>query len=241
MLSLDFMGKVVLVTGGSAGIGHAIGRAFREAGAAVTVTGTQPQANYDADFDGMTFRQVDIGHDSQVQALATDFPRLDVLVNNAGTVMYRRAEYELTNFRRVLDVNLTAMLHLCNLLLERLKVAKGSIVNVSSLAASFGTFGNPAYGASKAAVVQLTKTLAVAWGKDGVRVNAVAPGYVATKITAVSKNNPRIDQGIVQRTPLGRWIEADEIAHAVLWLASPYASGVTGQNIAVDGSVSAGL
>jgi 3-oxoacyl-[acyl-carrier protein] reductase len=241
MLTLDFSGKAVLVTGGSAGIGLAIGRMFRDAGAAVTVTGTRPAAAYDTDFSRLSFAQVDVADDAAVRALADTLPRLDVLVNNAGTVLYRRAEYELANFRRVLDVNLTAMLHLCNLFQERLKISRGSVINISSLAGLFGTFGNPAYGASKAAVVQLTKTLAVAWGKDGIRVNAVAPGYVETKITAVSKNNPKIDEGIVQRTPLGRWIEADEVAGAVLWLASPLASGVTGQNIAVDGGFSAGL
>jgi len=241
MIELDFTGKTVLVTGGSAGIGHAIGRLFRDAGAAVTVTGTRAQASYDADFSGLAFRRLDVGDDAQVAALAASLPRLDVLVNNAGTVLYRRQEYELSHFRRVLDVNLTSVLHLCTLFHGRLKAAKGSVVNISSLAGSFGTFGNPAYGASKAGVIQLTKTLAVAWGKAGIRVNAVAPGYVDTKITAVSKQNPAIDQGIVQRTPLGRWIAAEEIAGAVLWLASPLASGVTGQNIAVDGGFSAGL
>jgi len=241
MLKLDFQGKTVLVTGGSAGIGHAIGRLFRDAGAEATVTGTQPQAKYPADFTGMRFRQLDVADDAAVKALAADMPRLDVLVNNAGTVLYRRAEYDIANFRKVLDINLTAVLHLCTLFHDRLRAAKGSVVNISSLAGSFGTFGNPAYGASKAGVIQLTQTLAAAWGKDGIRVNAVAPGYVATKITAVSKNNPQIDEGIVRRTPLGRWIEADEIAGAVLWLASPYASAVTGQNIAVDGGFSASL
>lgn len=241
MLTLDFTGKVVLVTGGSAGIGLAIGRLFRDAGATVTVTGTQPKDRYEADFTDLEFLQVDVADDVQVQALAARFPRLDVLVNNAGTVLYRRAEYELANFRRVMDINLTAMLHLATLFHDRLKASKGSVINISSLAGLFGTFGNPAYGASKAAVIQLTKTLAVAWGKDGIRVNAVAPGYVETKITKVSKDNPKIDQGIVSRTPLGRWIEGEEIAGAVLWLASPLASGVTGQNIAVDGGFSAGL
>ena len=241
MLKLDFSGKSVLVTGGSAGIGLAIGRLFRDAGADVTVTGTQPQTKYPADFTGLTFRQLDVADDAGVTALAAGMPKLDVLVNNAGTVLYRRAEYDIANFRKVLDINLTAVLHLCTLFHDRLQAAKGSVVNISSLAGSFGTFGNPAYGASKAGVIQLTQTLAVAWGKDGIRVNAVAPGYVATKITAVSKNNPQIDEGIVRRTPIGRWIEAEEIAGAVLWLASPFASAVTGQNIAVDGGFSASL
>lgn len=241
MFKLDFSGKAVLVTGGSAGIGHAIGRLFRDAGATVTVTGTQAQAKYPTDFAGMTFRQLDVADDAAVRALAAEMPKLDVLVNNAGTVLYRRAEYDVANFRRVLDINLTSVLHLCTLFHDRLKAAQGAVVNISSLAGSFGTFGNPAYGASKAGVIQLTQTLAVAWGKDGIRVNAVAPGYVATKITAVSKNNPAIDEGIVKRTPIGRWIEAGEIAGAVLWLASPLASGVTGQNIAVDGGFSASL
>lgn len=241
MFKLDFTGKTVLVTGGSAGIGNAIAGMFRDAGATVTVTGTQARTSYESDFTGLTFRQLDVADDAAVKALAADMPALDVLVNNAGTVLYRRAEYELANFRRVLDINLTSVLHLCTLFHERLKAARGSVVNISSLAGSFGTFGNPAYGASKAGVIQLTQTLAVAWGKDGIRVNAVAPGYVATKITAVSKNNPKIDQGIVQRTPIGRWIEATEIAGAVLWLASPLASGVNGQNIAVDGGFSASL
>ena len=238
---LDFGGYSVLVTGGSSGIGNAIATAFRDAGAEVTATGTRARGDYDSDLEGIDFRTVDVGDDGQTRALADSLGRLDVLVNNAGMVRYRRAEYEPETFRRVLDVNLTAGLHLATLLRPKLARRPGSIINLSSMTAFFGSQGNPAYGASKAGVVQMTRTLAVAFGGDGIRVNAVAPGYVHTQMTDRFKRNPEADTGIVARTPLGRWSTAEDQAKVALFLASDLAGFVTGQTITVDGGFGCSL
>lgn len=238
MTALDFSGRAVLVTGGSSGIGNAVARAFRDAGAAVTITGTRAASDYDGDFSDMTYRRLDVANDAAAAALAQEMPSLDVLVNNAGTVVYRRKEFELKTFRAVLDVNLASMLHLSTLFHEKLRFSHGCIINTASLTGFFGSRGNPAYGASKAAVVQLTKTLALAWAADGVRVNAIAPGWVATKMTEVSQQNESINAAILARSPLGRWGEPDEMAGAALFLASDLASFVTGETLIVDGGYS---
>ena len=235
MVSFDFSGKTVLVTGASNGIGNAIACAFRDAGASVHGTGTRARETYDTDLDGITFHQVDVGEDAQLESLAAAIPSLDVLVNNAGMVLYKRQEYETPNFRKVLDVNLTSMMTLSNALRPKLAEKPGaSIINLTSLTAYFGSRGNPAYGASKAGIIQLTKTLAVAWARDDIRVNAIAPGFIATKMTGVSQSGA-VNDGILQRTPLGRWGTPEDIAGAAIFLASPMAGFITGETLSVDG------
>ena len=235
MVRFDFSGKTVLVTGASNGIGNAIARAFRDAGATVHGTGTRTRQSYDTDLTGMTYHQADAGSDDALLAMADAMPALDVLVNNAGMVLYKRQEYETANFRKVLDVNLTAMMTLSTALRPKLAQRPGaSIVNLTSLTAFFGSRGNPAYGASKAAIIQLTKTLAVAWARDDIRVNAIAPGFIATKMTEVSQSGA-VNDGIIQRTPLGRWGTPEDIAGAALFLASPAAGFITGETLSVDG------
>lgn len=239
--ALDFSAKRVLVTGGSNGIGNGIARAFREAGAEVAITGTRTAGDYDSDIDGMDYFQVDLGDEAAVRDLAQAAGQLDVLVNNAGMVVYRRREFETETFRQVMDVNLTATMTLSNLLKPGLAATGGAIVNITSLTAFFASSGNPAYGASKAGMVQLTKTLAVAWAKDGVRVNAIAPGWIETKMTQVSRDKAEINDAILQRTPMGRWGQPEDIAGVALFLASPLAAYTTGQTITVDGGFSCGI
>ncbi len=238
---LDFSDKRVLVTGGSNGIGNGIARAFREAGAEVAITGTREAKDYDSDIAGMAYHQLDLGDDAAIQALARKIGQLDVLVNNAGMVVYKRREFEAETFRKVMDVNLTATLTLSNLLKPGLAATGGSIVNIASLTSFFASAGNPAYGASKAGVVQLTKTLAVAWAKDGIRVNAIAPGWIETKMTEVSQTRPAINDEILRRTPLGRWGKPEDIAGVALFLASPLAAYTTGETINVDGGFSCSI
>lgn len=232
---LDFSDKRVLVTGGSNGIGNGIACAFRDAGADVLATGTRPRDAYDSDLEGMDFAEVDLGSDDAVAALARQAGQVDVLVNNAGTIAYKRREFEPETFRHVMDVNLTAMLHLSNLLKPGLGVVGGSIINMASLTSFFASSGNPAYGASKAGIVQLTKTLAVAWAQDGIRVNAIAPGWISTKMTEVSQSREVVNDEILRRTPLKRWGKPEDIAGVTLFLASPLAAYVTGETINVDG------
>jgi 3-oxoacyl-[acyl-carrier protein] reductase len=250
MTTLDFSGKSVVVIGGSAGIGHGIARAFRDAGAEVVLTGTRDADAYDSDFTGMTFRRLDAADDAAAKAFATSVDRCDVLVNALGTVVYGRKEFEIETFRQVLNVNLGAVMHISTLFRDKLAVAQddsgpirlgGAIINLGSMASFFATRNNPAYSASKGALVTLTKTLAENWARYGIRVNAIAPGLVATKITKVSWDNPEIYQATVQRTPLRRWGTPEDMAGPALFLASPLAGFITGQTILIDGGMSLGM
>jgi 3-oxoacyl-[acyl-carrier protein] reductase len=236
MYRIDFSGKTVLVTGGSSGIGNGIARVFREAGAAVHVTGTRARAgDYDSDMKGMRYYQLDVADDQAVDAFAPDLQRLDVLVNSVGTVAYKKAEFEMEGWRRVMDVNITGVMHCCTKFRPMLAQSKGSIVIISSMASFHATRGNPAYSASKGGLRTLTMTLAEAWAKDGIRVNAVAPGFVDTKLTKVTRDNPALYEGSLKNTPLGRWGTPEEMGTAALFLASDMASYITGAMIPVDG------
>jgi 3-oxoacyl-[acyl-carrier protein] reductase len=238
MAAFDFSGKQVLVTGGSAGIGHGIGVGFRDAGADVIVTGTRAADAYETDFTGLTYRQLDVCSDEEIAALAADVDRMDVVVNSAGIAIYGRKEYEIETFQKVLDVNLTGTMRVCNQFHDMIKDSGGSIINIASGASFFATPGTPGYNSSKGGVAMLTKCLATAWGKEGVRVNAVAPGYVETAITKVVRENEKVYEASVKKTPLRRWGTPEDMAGITMFLASPYASFITGQTIMVDGGMS---
>ncbi|HLJ64665.1 MAG TPA: SDR family oxidoreductase [Stellaceae bacterium] len=236
MYKIDFSGKDVLVTGGSSGIGNGIARIFREAGARVTITGTRAQAqDYDSDLGEMRYFQLDVGDDAAIAAFDPGFKKLDTLVNSVGTVAYKRREFETDTWRRVIDVNLTGVMQCCTKFHVALAAAKGSIVMVSSMASFHAVRGNPAYSASKGALRTLVMSLAEAWARDGIRVNAVAPGYVETKLTRISRDNQAIYEKTIADTPLGRWGEPEEMGTAALFLASPMASFITGHTLPVDG------
>ncbi len=236
MYRIDFSGKTVLVTGGSSGIGNGIARVFRDAGAQVHVTGTKSRAaEYDSDLKGIAYYQLDVADDKAVDAFTPEFSQLDVLVNSVGTVAYKKAEFDMSGWRRVMDVNITGVMHCCTKFRPLLAASKGSIVIVSSMASFHATRGNPAYSASKGGLRTLTMTLAEAWAKDGIRVNAVAPGFVDTKLTKVTRDNPALYEASVKSTPLGRWGAPEEMGTVALFLASDMASYVTGAMIPVDG------
>ncbi len=235
---LDFTGKTVVVTGGSTGIGNGIARAFREHGAKLIITASRERAAYDTDMDGMDYHQVDIANDDAMQAFAAQVPSLHVLVNSVGTVVYKRKEFQMPTFRHVVDVNLNGVMHACVLFHDKLLATGGNIVNIASVASFRPTRGNPAYSASKGGLALLTKSLADAWGPEGIRVNGLAPGFVATKITAVSYDNPEINEGIINTPPLRRWGTPEEMGQVALFLASGMASFMTGHTIPVDGGQS---
>lgn len=239
---LDFTGRTVLVVGGSSGIGNGIAQAFRAHGAEVHVWGTRPSADAYAgedgsDLTGVTYMGVDVADFAAVEAAGRAAPeRLDVLVLSQGTVIYRRGEFEMGGFGRVLDVNLSSLMA-CALAFEaRLKAAKGTLITVSSTAAYHATKGNPAYAASKAGAVGLTRTLAAAWAPE-VRVNGIAPGLVDTKLTKVTTDNPERLAASLSGIPLNRLGTPEDMAGAALFLASPMAAYVTGQTIPVDGGL----
>ena len=233
-----FAGKVALVVGGTGGIGAAIADIFATLGAVVTVTGaTDEEVN--AVRDGADFRcrdavALDVRDGESIAALIGDLPRLDILVNCAG-VIRRDAEHDADVFAEVVDINLNGTMRLCGAARERLKAARGAIVNTASMLAYHGGARVPAYSASKGGVAQLTKSLAIAYAADGVRVNAVAPGWVRTALTQTLQNDSERSAAILARTPQGRWAEPADIAGAVVFLCSPAARFVTGVVLPVDG------
>jgi NAD(P)-dependent dehydrogenase (short-subunit alcohol dehydrogenase family) len=242
--AFDFTDANVLVTGGSNGIGLAVATAFHDAGATVTITGTRDKAaDYDGDLSVFDYRQLRLPDPEGVDALAASLERLDVLVNNAGqNLPGGRSEYDPGVFEEVVAVNLFAAFRLAQACEDRLRASVidggGSVINVGSMSSFFGIEIVPGYGAAKAGVVQLTKTLAVAWARHGVRVNAVAPGLIESNMTAPMLAFDELMKPILDRTPMGRIGTPDDIAPVVLFLASPAARYMTGQTLAVDGGFS---
>jgi len=244
-VSIDLTGKVALVAGGSSGIGLGIARRFEAAGATVHVTGTRAAASdYDNEeggtLDGLGFHSLDVADDGAVRSFTEGFGDLDVLVSSVGTVAYGGREYDIDTFRKVLDVNLNGVMHLCAAFRDRLRRDAGessSIVLVGSTSSYIATPGQPAYGASKGAMVTLTRSLAQAWAKHRIRVNGVAPGFVDTKLTRRSRQDEAVYSATLERIPLGRWGDPHEMGDVALFLASPMASYVTGQMLLADGGI----
>jgi NAD(P)-dependent dehydrogenase (short-subunit alcohol dehydrogenase family) len=227
----------VLVVGASrAGIGASIARAFQDAGATVSIAGAEP-APATEDQGRFVYNQLDVTDLKAVRALAAAMERLDILVNCAA-ITSRGEEMEPAFFERVVDVNLHGTFRTAAAFYPQLKAQRGVLINIASMYAQFGSPRNPAYGASKAAVVQLTKSLAIAWAADGIRVNAVAPGFIVTEQSAKSRTDPAHVAAVNLRTPMGRWGQPADIATPVLFLASPAAAFMTGTCLAIDGGYS---
>jgi 3-oxoacyl-[acyl-carrier protein] reductase len=238
----DFTGKHVLVVGGSSGIGNGIAQAFRARGAAVHVWGTRATAAaYDpaegSDLAGLGYTCVDVGDPAAIAAAPLPFARLDVLVLSQGTVVYKRGEFEQAGWDKVIAVNLDSLMHCCRKFKPQLLETQGSVTIVSSVSGFKANVGNPAYAASKAGAVSLTKTLGQAWGPEGIRVNGLAPGLVDTKLTKVTTANPERLAGAVARIPQRRMGTPEDMAGAAIFLASPLAAYVTGHTLVVDGGL----
>jgi len=241
-ISIDLEGHVALVAGGSSGIGLGIARRFEAAGATVHVTGTRASANAypEGELDGLVYHTLDVADDAAVRKLADELDALDALVASVGTVAYGGAEYQIETFRQVMDVNLNGVMHLCACFRDHLKRdvdATSSILLVGSTSSYIATPGQPAYGASKGALVTLTRSLAQAWARHGIRVNGVAPGFVDTKLTRRSREDAEVYAQSLERIPLGRWGEPEEMGDVAVFLASPMASYVTGQMLLADGGI----
>ena len=242
MSDTDFTGKNVLVVGGTSGIGNGIAQSFRARGAAVEVWGTRAKAeDYDAadgsDLTGLVYQQVDVGSPAAIARANLQIGTLDVLVLSQGIVAYKRAEFEQEGWDKVMAVNLDSLIHCSEKFRADLSARQGSIIIISSVSGIRANIGNPAYAASKAGAISLTKSLGQAYARDGIRVNGVAPGLVDTKLTKVTTDNPDRLKGALRAIPLRRTGQPEEIAGGVLFLASPLASYVCGQTIFVDGGM----
>jgi len=227
-----FAGRHVLVVGGSSGIGAGIGQAFAAHGASVRVTGATP--NEVAKLDAVAASVLDVRDAAAVKALIDCLPALDVLVNCAG-VIRRGLEHEPEAFAEVVDINLNGTMRCCAAARAKLAERRGCIVNMASMLSFFGGGLVPGYSASKGGVAQLTKSLAIAYAEQGVRVNALAPGWIATPLTEALQSDPARSDPILARTPLRRWGTPADVAGAALFLASPAAAFVTGVVLPVDG------
>lgn len=241
-------GRTALVTGGAKGIGRACAEALAAAGAKVIIADMDDAAGQaTAQALGGSFVRLNVTKKSEVDAVAAEITRqngaLDILVNNAGVVQNGPSEdVAMEDWQRVIDVNLNGVFYCAQAFgKEMVKAGKGSIVSISSICGSVTVYPQPqaAYNASKAAVNLLTKSLAVEWAKEGVRVNAVAPGYTATELTLAGRSKPEWFETWMRMTPMGRLGEPKEIANAVLFLASDAASYITGTVLMVDGGYTA--
>jgi 3-oxoacyl-[acyl-carrier protein] reductase len=240
-LRFEFGGTSVLVTGGTSGIGHAIATAFAASGADVTITGRRPEAGqYDRDLSSFSYRSLEMRDHGAVEALATEFETLDVLVNNAGANFPDgRDEWDPDGFAASLDLNVEGAMRLTMGLRAALGASAmaggASVVNLVSMTAFRSTTIVPGYAAAKAALLTLTRNLAAHWAGDGIRVNAVAPGLIDTPMTAPMKAFPEFLEGELARAILPRMGTPAEVAAGVLFLSSEAASFMTGSTLAIDG------
>ncbi len=230
-----YAGRHVLVIGGTSGIGLGIAEAFARHDARVSVTGASA-VEVAATAAGSIFdaQLLDVRDGNAVQALVGGCPALDVLVNCAG-VIRRAEEHDPAVFADVVAINLTGTMRTCAAARPALARSRGCIINTASMLTFFGGDLVPAYSASKGGVGQLTKSLALAYADEGIRVNALAPGWIATPLTAALQEDETRSSAILARTPLKRWGVPAEVADAALFLASPAARFITGTILPVDG------
>lgn len=231
-----FAGQAVLVVGGCTGIGAAIAAAFRAAGAMVTATGaTEADLAAGAALGpGVARAALDLRDGAAVAAFVAGLPALDHLVCTAG-VIRRDAEFLPEVFDEVIAVNLSGPMRLALAARARMGGQGGTMLFMASMLSWFGGPRVPAYAASKGGIAQLVRSLAIAWAGEGIRVNALAPGWIATPLTQALQEDPARSAAILARTPMGRWGRAEDLAGPALFLASPLAAFVTGAVLPVDG------
>jgi NAD(P)-dependent dehydrogenase (short-subunit alcohol dehydrogenase family) len=233
--------KVALITGGARGIGFGVAEALLQSGYHVVVTGlSDDEVAAVPARDKLLAYQLDVTDDQAVADVIAKQSRLDALINCAGMILRGGTEYEIASFQKVMDVNLTGTMRMCLAAREKLGASgHGVIINTASMLSYFGGPLTPAYAASKGAIVQLTKSLAVAWADEGIRVNAIAPGWIETDLTRGAREDAARSQAILARTPMKRWGIPADIGGVVAHLCSDEARFITGAVIPIDGGYSA--
>lgn len=225
----------VLITGGTSGIGLAMAQGFAARGYDVLAVGL---GDMPPNGERIKFQSLDVTDKAAIKSLVNQYDHLDVLVNAAGAIS-RHEELDPDVFATIVDINLNGTMRMCAACKPLLAVTKGCIINIASMLSYFGGGLVPGYSASKGGVAQLTKSLAIAYAADGIRVNALAPGWIATPMTSELRAGGKRNQAIIDRTPLGRWGEPAEMAGPALFLASSQASFITGSLLNVDGGYAA--
>jgi 2-deoxy-D-gluconate 3-dehydrogenase len=244
----DLSGRVAVVTGGNGGIGLGMAKGLAAAGASVAVAARNAEkagAAVAALGARSSFIALDVADETSCRALIDEtvarFGRLDILINNAGTSIRKPPEsYTAAEWHTVLDTNLTGALFCSQAAYPTMKKAGGGkIINIGSMYSIFGTSYSVAYAASKGGLVQLTKSLAIAWAKDNIQVNAVLPGWIDTELTQGARRHvPELHHRVLDRTPAGRWGVPEDLAGIAVFLAAPASDFVTGAAIPVDGGYS---
>ncbi|MBU1209071.1 MAG: glucose 1-dehydrogenase [Proteobacteria bacterium] len=245
-------GKVAIVTGGNGGIGLGIAQGLAGKGSDIVIAARNQKKTAEASraieriygvrVEGL---QVDVRHEEQILAMVKQvtakFGRVDILVNNAG-MNIRKAPQELSaaEWDEILRVNLRSAFLCSNAVYPAMKQAGGGkIINIGSMTSILGGGKLAAYGASKGGIVQLTRSLAVAWGPDNIQVNAILPGWINTDLTVIARRDmPGLDDRVFSRTPAGRWGEPDDLMGTAVFLASAASNFVTGVALPVDGGFS---
>ena len=241
MKQYSFTGKNVLITGGISGIGFEAAKSFLELGAKVIVT-YKSKANYEkfrkyfSKFS-MQVEQLDLTNDISIENLTNKVNKLDILINNA-VHLKGGIEYRIENFADVVNVNLMGLMRICHIMLPKLAITQGNIVNISSANTNIVFPNSPSYVATKGGVDALTKSMAACWAEHKVRVNSVAPGWIEGKTINILKKDYKESNNIVDRIPLKRFGKPSEVANAIIFLSSSLASYISGATIFVDGGYS---
>ena len=246
----DLKGRVAAVTGGNGGIGLGMALGLAQAGASVLVVGRNASKNSDAigrlraagaKSEALA---VDVTEEAAGQAIVdaanAHFGQLDILVNNAGTNLRKQPqEYELAKFRSMIDTNLTSAFICSKAAYAAMRQRGGKIINIGSMMSIFGASFTAPYAASKGGIVQMSRSMATAWAKDNIQVNAILPGWISTDLTrAAQRDIPSLTDNVVRRTPAGRWGVPSDLAGIAVFLASPASDFITGTAIPVDGGYS---
>lgn len=227
--------RTAVVTGGTRGIGAGVSLALAESGwSVIAASASREEREAFEPHDAIRVCHLDVTDDASVFSFFEGLDRLDGLVNSAG-ILRRGEEYDVAVFQQVVDVNLTGTMRCCVAAHDLLADSSGAIVNIASMLSTFGGPLVPAYSASKGGVVQLTKALAGRWAEDGIRVNAVAPGWIETEMTKELRDDSERTEAILARTPIKRWGKTSEVGALVRWMLSDEASFVTGAVYPVDG------